>query len=213
MKWEAIFFDCDGVILDSANTKTRAFEKIFLPYGEKYMREGVNYHLQNVGISRFEKFRYFYSNILKTNFSETDIQKMGILFSKYALDEILNAQFIEGAIDTIKELHHMSIPIYVVSGTPNEELKIIFNKKNLTHYFHEIHGSPRTKILIINDILFRNSYHYNNCLFIGDAMTDYHAAAKTRLNFIGIVAENDRSPFPDGTVTHSKILINHLLNF
>jgi|TARA_Y100000310_G_C20511448_1_gene729077 beta-phosphoglucomutase-like phosphatase (HAD superfamily) len=33
-KAKVIFWDFDGVIKDSVNVKTRAFEKLFLPFGE-----------------------------------------------------------------------------------------------------------------------------------------------------------------------------------
>jgi hypothetical protein len=37
------------------------------------------------------------------------------------------------------------------------------------------------------------------CLFIGDAMSDYNAALKNQMQFLGIVPENDVSPFPAET--------------
>ena len=211
MDWDAIFFDCDGVILDSVDTKTKAFEKIFLPYGEDNKKRGVKYHLQNGGISRFDKFRYFFTKILGRKISNNEIESIGALFTQYALDGVLKAPYIEGAIETIKELHTLNIKTYVVSGTPDDELKIIFNKKNLAKFFNEIHGSPKTKNEIINDIINRNNYHCKRCLFVGDAMTDYNAAVNTGMSFIGIVKKNEISPFPKDTVVHSKISINNIL--
>ena len=51
-----IFFDFDGVIADSVNVKTEAFEKIYLPYGKEIAEKVINHHRENGGMSRFEKF-------------------------------------------------------------------------------------------------------------------------------------------------------------
>ena len=60
-----VFFDFDGVILDSVDVKTKAFGKMFEAYGSDVQKEVVQYHLENCGVSRFEKFRYYYENILE----------------------------------------------------------------------------------------------------------------------------------------------------
>ena len=62
---KAILFDFDGVLLESAEVKTRAFVKIFEPIAPHRMTEVVAYHTAHMGISRYVKFRYIYEQILK----------------------------------------------------------------------------------------------------------------------------------------------------
>ena len=50
-----LFFDCDGVILNSNKVKTNAFYKIALEYGDESAKKLVNYHIQNGGISLYTK--------------------------------------------------------------------------------------------------------------------------------------------------------------
>jgi len=212
MDWDAIMFDCDGVILDSVETKTKAFEKSYLPYGTENMKKGVDYHLKNGGVSRFKKFNYFFDNILNKPISETEIIQLGKQFSQYVFDEILKADFIDGALETIQALNKFAIPLYVISGTPDEELKDIFEKRNLSHYFNEIHGSPKQKYDIISEIIMQHNYINKRCLFIGDAMTDYNAAYESDIAFMGIVKDQARSPFPDKTIIYKRLSIENIMS-
>ena len=64
-KYSHLFFDCDGVILNSNKIKTDAFYKLALNFGELQAQKLVNHHLENGGISRYEKIKFFQKNILK----------------------------------------------------------------------------------------------------------------------------------------------------
>ena len=44
---EAIFWDFDGVIADSVDVKTRAFEEMFTPYGEAVLKQVIEDHRQH----------------------------------------------------------------------------------------------------------------------------------------------------------------------
>ena len=54
---KAIFFDFDGVILESVSIKGDVFQKLFADYPE-HLAEILNYHLENGGVSRYDKFEY-----------------------------------------------------------------------------------------------------------------------------------------------------------
>lgn len=209
MKWQAVFFDFDGVILDSVHVKTEAFAKMYRQYGPDIEKKVVEYHLKNGGISRFEKFRYYYENLLNKDITEKELKQSGEVFTKLVLKGVLESPFIDGVMDTLKQLRNYKIPAYIVSGTPDDELDYIVKKKNLSYFFKEVHGSPRHKSEIINHILKDNNYKSDNCLFIGDAMSDHKAARETGVCFLGIVKDYEKSPFPKGTITsHSVKLFN-----
>ena len=55
----SIIFDFDGVILESVSVKTAAFRQLF-SFAPEHVDEIVQYHLDNGGMSRFDKFRYIY---------------------------------------------------------------------------------------------------------------------------------------------------------
>ena len=48
-------------------------------------------------------------------------------------------------------------------------------------------------------------YNLLDCLFIGDAMTDYKAAKATGTDFLGVVQNGQETPFPAGTWVQEKL--------
>jgi len=199
MKWQAVFWDFDGVVLDSVDVKTRAFARMFSAYGPDIEKAVVDYHLDHGGVSRYDKFRHYYTMLLHKPVNEDELQALGDKFSDLALDEVLKTPFIPGALETLDELLNRGIPAFVVSGTPEEEVRHIVQMRQLSKYFVEVHGSPRNKVVIINDILTKNGYDASECLFLGDAMTDYDAAIATGICFCGVSTNLNFNCFPEGT--------------
>ena len=50
-----IFWDFDGVIKESVSVKTDAFGKLFSNFGSKVSQKVVSHHINNGGMSRFDK--------------------------------------------------------------------------------------------------------------------------------------------------------------
>lgn len=203
--WKAVFFDFDGVILDSVDVKTKAFAAMFRDYGPEIEKAVVDYHLAHGGVSRFEKFKYYYNKLLSKPIDEMELQRLGKRFNGLVLEKVLAAPFIPGALETLKELKEKSIPAFVVSGTPDDELKVIVEKRTLTDYFVEVHGSPRTKSEVVKDLLGRYHYNPSECLFVGDAMTDYAVAKEQNMIFLGILRHGKCSEFPNKTSTSTYV--------
>ena len=195
---DMVFFDFDGVILDSVSIKTRAFGELFEHYGESVRRQVIDYHLSHGGVSRFEKFRYYYREILRQKVNEEAIGKLGEQFTELTLEMVLSAPFIDGAEATLDALMDAGVPAVVCSGTPQEELERIVEARNLGGYFVEVHGSPRKKPEIVEDVCSRHSLNPADCLFIGDALTDLKAARTAGMPFLGVNSE-DSADFPEGT--------------
>jgi phosphoglycolate phosphatase-like HAD superfamily hydrolase len=203
--WQAVFFDFDGVILDSAGIKTRAFACMYRPFGPDIERRVVAYHEAHVGVSRFEKFRHFHCELLRRPVTEDLLQQLGREFSELVLREVLESPFIPGALETLEDLRSRSVPSYVVSGTPEDELRHIVSVRGLAPFFREVHGSPRRKPEILGDLLSRQRHDASQCLFLGDGLTDFHAAAAVGARFLGVVPIGSPSPFPNGTPTSSTV--------
>jgi HAD superfamily hydrolase (TIGR01549 family) len=205
MNWQAVFFDFDGVIIDSAPIKTAAFARMFRKYGPQAERSFVAYHLAHQGISRYDKFRHAYRHILNTPVGEDELLELGAEFSRLVLAAVLKAPFVPGVIDTLGELRAANIPAYVVSGTPEEELAHIIRARGLLGYFKSVFGAPEQKEEIVRKLIAQERYAPTRCLFFGDAMTDYHAAKANGIHFIGIVQDHQASPFPPDTPTRTDV--------
>jgi phosphoglycolate phosphatase-like HAD superfamily hydrolase len=182
-KLKAIAFDFDGVILESAQCKTDAFVELFAPHGPEVQAKVKAHHLENLGISRFVKFAWIYENVLRQPFDETLSKNLGKQFSDLALDKVLAAPFVPGAREAIFALA-ARYPLFVVSGTPQNELDMIVDRRGLRAAFKEVHGTPREKPEIIKDLLARYSLARSELLFVGDALTDHAAATATGVEFL-----------------------------
>ena len=206
--WQAVFFDFDGVIADSAQIKTQAFATMFAPYGEQVAQQAVAYHLANGGMPRFEKFIYYYKELLGMDIDQATLEQKGKEFSAMVLDEVIAAELIPGALASLQQLQQLHIPAFVVSGTPHEEMQTIVTEKGLGHYFLEVHGSPRTKTVIVDEILNKYGFQPGKCLFIGDALADHTAAVNSGTAFLAIKSPGSTVHFPHGTVISTEVRLD-----
>jgi phosphoglycolate phosphatase-like HAD superfamily hydrolase len=181
---KAILFDFDGVLVESVDIKTKAFAKIFESEGPEVVKLAVEYHLANGGISRYKKFEYIYEKVLKRNITDETKEKLGDTFQKLVMGSVLDAHWVHGAREFL-EKYYTKYDFYVVSGTPDSEIKYIVDKRNMGKYFKGVYGSPCTKGELIKQIIQDNEYRKNQLVFIGDAITDLKGAFEADIRFIG----------------------------
>jgi phosphoglycolate phosphatase-like HAD superfamily hydrolase len=179
----AVFFDFDGVILESAEIKTEAFLELFKEYKE-LLPAIKQHHVNNMGVSRYKKFEWIYNHLLNRTITQTELQSLGNQFSALVFQKILQAPVVPGAIPLLKFLQKKCF-CFIASGTPELELVEIVKKRRLDHYFTEVCGTPRSKQVIVEELILKYKLNRNHCWFVGDANTDYDAAKATSLNFIG----------------------------
>ncbi|HJN62015.1 MAG TPA: HAD family hydrolase, partial [Candidatus Parcubacteria bacterium] len=187
LKIKAIIFDFDGVILESMDIKTRAFAFLFKDY-PNHLQEILKLHKLHGGMSRFEKFDRIYRDILKEPLSQDQKAKLGKDFSNYVYEEILKCPFVEGAFEFL-EKYSEKLPLFIVSGTPDEEIKSIIKERNLEKYFKEVLGSPLKKKALNLKILKEYNLNPKDVIFVGDSIDDYEGAKETGIRFVGRIKE------------------------
>ena len=207
MNYKAIFFDWDGVITDSVNIKTDAYVDIFSDFGQEIQEKVKAHHLQNGGMSRFEKFKIYYKEFLGVEIDETKIQELSNEFSSLVMKKVAAAPFVEGAVETIREQYAKGTKLFVVTGTPTDEMKEIAKLKGLYNYFIEFCGSPTKKSMHTANLIKKYNLIPQKCLFIGDAMADYTAAHENNVNFLGIKIQSCKTEFPTGTKIEMRVNI------
>lgn len=112
----AIIFDFDGVIVESADIKTRAFAAVFRSYPE-HVQAIVNFHLRYVGMTRYEKFRLIYRDILREPLTEGRMEALSRDFSVCVFDAIVQCELVAGAQEFLAE-YGRQILLFVVSAKP-----------------------------------------------------------------------------------------------
>jgi phosphoglycolate phosphatase-like HAD superfamily hydrolase len=187
--YKAIIFDWDGVITDSVGVKTDAYAQMFRKYGIEIEKRVVEYHLAHGGVSRFDKFRYFHKEFLSEEISEENVLKLANEFSGLVFQKVIDSPFIKGAVESIHKACEQGLLLFVISGTPTEEIKLIANQKGLSDYFKEILGSPTKKNKWTEYILRKYALKPKEVLFLGDAEEDRLAAETNCVDFCYITDE------------------------
>ncbi len=195
--WQAIIFDFDGVIVESGDIKAQAFADLYRHHGEVIAQAAVDYHRANGGMSRYLKFHYFQKNLLNNPpLTKEEEQELDRQFSELVMNAVIACQPVAGAETLLNKMVNQ-IPLFVASGTPESELQVIVERRNLSHYFTEVRGSPRLKETLIADILSAYPLDPERVLMIGDALVDYESAHQNGVAFLGRVRPGDDNPFPE----------------
>ena len=87
----AIAFDFDGVLAESVEAKTRAYARLFNEEKDEAVSRFVAYHIKQGGISRYEKIKVFYRDILQRPLSDKRFQELVLQFSKLIINKIMAA--------------------------------------------------------------------------------------------------------------------------
>jgi phosphoglycolate phosphatase-like HAD superfamily hydrolase len=188
--YEALVFDFDGVLADSVEVKTHAFEALYLPHGPQVAAEVVRYHREHGGVTRREKFRHFEAALLSRPADEARLDELCEAFSRLVLAGVIAAQEIPGATAFLRHWHGR-MPLYVNSATPDAELMLILKRRGLDGLFVAAYGSDRTKAENLAAILAQGGHAPEKTLFFGDAVSDYSAARECGVPFLGIVRSTD----------------------
>ncbi len=196
--YDAVYFDFDGVLAESSNIKTVAFVEMYKQYGPDVVEKAVAHHLEHGGISRRQKIRYCHKTYLGIEVTSDEMAVLGRRFSTLVEAAVVAADWVAGA-KAFVDTHCGRLPMFVISGTPEEELKRITARRGMDGYFVSVRGSPPVKEPIIEELLAEHGLERGRVLFVGDTMTDYRAATATGLPFLGRVPPGEDSPFPDGT--------------
>lgn len=193
--YKLIFLDFDGVVVESADIKTQAFYELYLPYGKLVAEKARDYHIANQGVSRFKKFQWLHKNLLQKDCGQEEQSFLSEQFSKIVLEKILSAPFIEGVLNFLRETKLKKLPVFLLSATPDNELKDICKKRNLTCYFSGIYGTPFEKDDIGKKILSDYQISAKESVFVGDSISDKKAALAIGSKFIGRVIDKNNNSF------------------
>ena len=90
------------------------------------------------------------------------------------------------------------LPLYVCSGAPQEEVRLVLEERGLSGNFRGIFGSPPAKATLLARIVNEAALDPAGVLMVGDAVTDRNAAEEVGTLFYGIGQELRGGDFPWG---------------
>ena len=179
----ALILDFDGVILESVGVKTRAFHELF-SFRPDLVGEIVDYHRRNTGVSRFDKFRHIYREILKEPLTDKQFTWLSDRYADLVVDGVLASPFVPGAQEFLRKFS-TRLPLFIVSASPQEELESIIRRRGLSPFSRKVFGAPTRKEEAIREIFVMTGSAPGETLFVGDALNDLNAAMATGVRFIG----------------------------
>ena len=176
MALSLIVFDCDGVILESVDDKTKAFGQVAEPLGAEARDRLLLYHTLHGGVSRREKFAWLYREVFHREITPEEMEDCCARFVSYALDNVLNAPLVPGVMDVLERWHG-----------------------RLARYFTGICGTPPAKAELLKGIVRKERIDPADAVMVGDATTDSDAAEAAETLFYGRGPFFENTAYPHGS--------------
>ena len=180
--YDLVIFDCDGVLIDVNLLKCEAFGKAVEGYSSDIVVNFVDYCKKTFGVSRYIKFKEFFSEFAKEPFQEDKYQLFLNKYSMLCKEAYSTAHITPGCENLLMKLSNSNKRLFVASGSDEQELIEVFDRRDLNKYFNGIYGSPKTKSENTSIILSNNPN--KSGVFIGDAFSDMKTAKEYNLDFI-----------------------------
>ena len=182
---KTIFWDFDGVIMNSNAVRDRGFEEVLKDYPQDQVSKLMTFHQENGGLSRYVKFRYFFEEVRGESITEEEVNSWAQKFSEIMLTSLNNKNLlIEETVQFIKA-NYKDYNMHIVSGSDQKELRFLNKELGTSEYFISIHGSPTPKKQLVTDLISKHEYELENACLIGDSINDYEAAEHNGIAFYG----------------------------
>ncbi|MEZ0391612.1 MAG: HAD family hydrolase [Pseudobdellovibrionaceae bacterium] len=184
MKFETVFFDFDGVLLDTLEAKGRAFQKVFSRFGGKVADQVYDFHLNHGGLNRKQKIQECHRRFVGSEISEELLNEMLSLLATEMQNQLFSCVPVSGALQFMKSHREAGGRAWVVSAAPENEIKDLCVHFGYAPYLEGIHGFPNPKSEQMKKVLAQFSLNHKNCVMIGDAQEDLKAALENQVPFL-----------------------------
>ncbi len=183
-KYKVIFWDFDGVLMNSNEIRDLGFVRVLSEFPKQKVDQLLKFHQKNGGLSRYVKFRYFFEEVLGEEILEEEINGWAEKFSEIMRELLIDESLlIEETIQFVKKEYEKR-EMHIVSGSDQSELRYICEQLEIAKYFNSINGSPTPKNDLVVNILDRNELNKKECVLIGDSINDYEAAKINQIDFL-----------------------------
>ena len=182
--YDVFLFDLDGLILDSLPLLTDAIVESVSSYTNRDTFEEFNqYSKAHPGVSRFEKFSYFFDNIETGHEKEKGMQSALQNFERLAFNARLTARISDGILPLIEKIKLKKI--YLSTNCSFTSLPKVLQHHNLDVVFNSnAFGTPPHKNEHARKISAENQY--SSILSISDSSPDATCAKENGFDFLFI---------------------------
>ncbi len=181
---ESLFFDVDGVLIDSLQVKGEAFALAFADFPSA--RDSIiGFHVANGGVNRVDKISQIFSRIIGRQATDAELSERVLAFSEAVVEQVIVAPEIGGAREALAHWSSRA-PLHAVSATPTDELQLILGRRSIAQYFTSISGWPPKKTKLLPTLVRGLGYAPSRCIMVGDSAEDAAAAAAAGTLFIRV---------------------------
>lgn len=180
--YSVVFWDFDGVIKESVEVKSDAFEQLFKPFGQGIATRVREHHERNGGMSRHEKLP-LYLEWAGQSRSDEEVARYCARFSEAVRQAVIDSAWVPGAREYL-ESNFRRQRFILLTATPQFEIEEILEALRIERWFQEVHGAPTAKRRAIAAVLARLECTREEALFVGDSEVDYEAATSAGIDFL-----------------------------
>jgi phosphoglycolate phosphatase-like HAD superfamily hydrolase len=209
---KSVIFDCDGVILQSNRLKSDAFGQVLKKYDPKDVEDFVSFHKKTGGVSRFEKFAFFFREKLNLDDWEKLTFKACEDFGEIIFDGLCHCQLIPGFGEFLSFLEARKISLSVNTGGAQNEIRDVFRQRDLLDRFQIVLGSPDTKydnMIKIQEL----GLIEPGTVYFGDSRLDFDLAQSFNLRFVYVGYESEWPEGEETTIKAGGIVISDYRNY
>lgn len=178
----AVFFDVDGVLIDSMPAKGEAFAEALAPFGAS-PDEVKAFHFQHGGMNRSEKIGVLLKQSLERDPTLEEVDEALRRFEALVTRKVLECSEIQGASTSLAHLH-TNTDLFAISATPTDELSLILSARGWIPYFRGIYGFPSRKSEVMRQLILANGYEATRCVMVGDSAADRESAEAASVPFV-----------------------------
>ena len=202
-KTKKIFFDFDGVLVDSNKFKEESIEKSIKKFEKKkdLQKKSILYFNENAGIGREKKLLEF--------FNKSKVEKIMSIYSDYCNDFLSIANLTIGSKEFIDQISNMypDIKFFILSGAEKNEISRFLKSKKIYSKFQALLCSEKSKYEHLKSFeLCENDF------FIGDSKNDLKISKLFPLRFILVTDFGSDCSIPHKDEVDDNIIITKNLS-
>jgi beta-phosphoglucomutase family hydrolase len=189
---EAVLWDMDGVIADTAYYHYRAWHDVFQKRGVNFTEKDFKYH-----------FGRRNDTIIRSMLGESiSLEELDIIISEkeenYRRRVARNIKPLPGALELISALGKHGIKIAIASSAPMENIRLIIRELDIEDCFQAIvwggevaEGKPDPQIFLL--AARKLGAEFRNCIVIEDAVAGVAAAKRAGMKCVAVTNSHPRN--------------------
>jgi len=190
MKLPILVFDFDGVITVRGEAlKQEAWEKLF-EEASSGLKVEIKKARDRFSDGRGDRYDIIRTALENSGYSRDDIpflvQLLAREYNRVVQESILNDGIYPETLEALQKLCEAKCRMYINSATPETAVQESCRRLGIDIFFKGIHGTPSSKVFILESISLQNGSQKSDIVFVGDSPGDFKSAEKFGCRFIGV---------------------------